>query len=289
MRWGHAPLRRSSAAVRGITSDQLHVRLAPAQVPVELDPVVALFNGMLVQLESSFARLTHFSAGIAHELRTPVTSLATQTQVALSKSRDAQAYREVLYSSLEELERMGKMIADMLFLAQADNHLSKPERQEVDLQDQVRALFDYFEAWAEEAGVRLQLEGQAHAVLGDPLMLRRALSNLIANAPRHTPGGQTISVTLAAASDTVEVRVSNPGPDIPPQHLAHRFDRFYRVDPARRHEGGRAGLGLAIVKSIVQVHGGEVGVSSAHSTTSFLIRLPLLDRLALRLSDPGLS
>ncbi|MEO7938574.1 MAG: histidine kinase dimerization/phospho-acceptor domain-containing protein, partial [Burkholderiaceae bacterium] len=114
VRWGHTPLRRISTAVRGITSEHLHVRLNPDEVPIELDPLVTSFNQMLDRLQASFARLTHFTADIAHELRTPVTNLTTQAQVALSRSRDPAAYREVLYSSLEEFERMGKMIGDML-------------------------------------------------------------------------------------------------------------------------------------------------------------------------------
>ncbi|MDH3459872.1 MAG: heavy metal sensor histidine kinase, partial [Burkholderiaceae bacterium] len=177
VRWGHAPLRNISATVRGITSEQLHVRIESAAVPVELNPLVKSFNAMLDQLQASFNRLTHFTADIAHELRTPVTNLTTQTQVALTKARDPAAYREVLYSSLEELDRMGKMIGNMLFLAQADNDLSKPEMATVDLAVEVRALFDYFEAWAEDADVALKLEGSAPAVHGDRLMLRRALSN----------------------------------------------------------------------------------------------------------------
>ena len=157
VRWGHAPLRRIGATVRGITSEHLHVRLEPAEVPIKLDPLVTSFNQMLDRLQASFTRLSHFTADVAHELRTPVTSLTTQTQVALSKSRDPAAYREVLYSGLEELERIRKMIGDMLFLAQADSRLAQHEPSAVDLGGEARALFDYFEAWAEGAGVELVL------------------------------------------------------------------------------------------------------------------------------------
>tara|TARA_B100001105_G_scaffold192555_1_gene156619 strand:+ start:34161 stop:35585 length:1425 start_codon:yes stop_codon:yes gene_type:complete len=275
VRWGHAPLRRISATVRGVTSDQLHLRLSPSEVPVELDPLVTSFNEMLDQLQTSFAQLTHFSADIAHELRTPVTNLTTQTQVALSKARSSEAYREVLYSSLEELEHMGKMIGDMLYLAQSDHHLSRPDLSEVNLAAEVRALFDYFEAWAEEAGVELTLAGAAPAVRGDRSMLRRALSNLIANALRYTPRGRQLSVTLSAAGSSVEVAVANPGHDIPAEHLPHLFDRFYRVDPARQHKGDGVGLGLAIVKSIIEAHGGKVRVESSAGLTRFFIVMPL--------------
>lgn len=273
VRWGHAPLRRIGAAMRGITSAHLHVRLDARESPIELDPLVGSFNAMLDELQASFARLRHFSADIAHELRTPVTNLTTSTQVALSKARDPEAYSEVLYASLEELDRMAKMIGDMLFLAQAEQPLDPRSLAPVDLGAETRALFDYFEAWAEEAGVSLQLEGTAPAVRGDRLMLRRALSNLIANGLRYTANGQALTVALATAGDAVEVQVRNPGA-IPAEHLPKLFDRFYRADPARQHKGEGAGLGLAIVKSIVQAHGGSVGASSHAGTTRFRLQLP---------------
>jgi two-component system heavy metal sensor histidine kinase CusS len=274
VRWGHAPLRRVGATVSGITSERLHVRLAPAEVPAELAPLVVSFNAMLDQLEASFTRLTNFTSDIAHELRTPVTSLSTQTQVALSRVREPAAYREVLYLSLEELERMGKMIGDMLYLAQADNRQAQPEMRAVDLAAEVRALFDYFEALAEEQGVGLALAGDAPPVTGNQLMLRRALSNLITNALRYTPRGQAVKVSLSALPGAVDIIVENPGPEISAEHLPKVFDRFYRTDPARQRMGDGAGLGLSIVRAIAHVHGGSVSVTSGRGRTCFTLRLP---------------
>ncbi|SCC94112.1 sensory histidine kinase in two-component regulatory system with CusR, senses copper ions [Thiomonas sp. X19] len=272
--WGHAPIRRISDRMRSVTSEQLHVRLDPGQVPIELAELVSSFNAMLERIEESFRRLSHFAADIAHELRTPVTNLSTQTQVALSKARSLEAYREILYSNLEEYERMGKMIGDMLFLAQADRDLIRPELADVDLADEVQGLFEYFEAWAEDRGVALALRGEAPSVRGDRLMLRRALSNLMSNAIRHTPSGQTVAVTLARGADWIEVQMENPGPEIPAEHLPRIFDRFHRVDPSRQRKGDGAGLGLAIVKSIVEAHGGAVSAVSAAGRTRFLVKLP---------------
>jgi len=274
VRWGHAPLRRISATVRGITSDQLHVRLEPTDAPAELGPLLASFNEMLEQLEASFTRLTHFTSDIAHELRTPITNLTTQTQVALSKSRDPGAYREVLYSSLEELERMGKMVGDMLYLAQADQCLAGPETTAVDLRAEAGALFDYFEAWAEEIGVALVVDGHAPAVLGNRLMLRRALSNLISNALRYSPRGTALTISLIKRQGLVELSVENAGPEIAAEHLPKLFDRFFRVDPARQRKDEGAGLGLAIVKAIVEAHGGTVIARSSGGLTRFILRLP---------------
>ena len=279
VRWGHAPLRRISSTIRGVTSDHLHVRLAPGDVPIELEPLAASFNEMRNQLQASFLRLTHFSADIAHELRTPVTNLTTQTQVALSKARDPEAYREVLYSGLEEMERLGKMIGDMLYLAQADNQLSTPEMVDIDLASEVGALFDFFEALAEDQGIKLEVAGSAPMIRGDRLMIRRALSNLISNAPRYTARGDAIRVQLEDLGQSVRVRVLNRGPTIAPAHLANLFDRFYRADPSRQRKGDGAGLGLAIVRSIVEAHSGKVGVESADGETSFWMTFPVASRV----------
>ncbi len=282
VRWGHAPIRRLSGAIGGVGPDQLHRRLEAGEVPVELEHLVLSFNRMLERLQQSFERLSHFSADIAHELRTPVTNLTTHTQVALAKPRPAEAYREVLYDSLDELERLGKMIGDMLFLAQSEQPGAKPEVAAVDLAVEVRALFDYFDAWAEALDVRLCLVGAESCVQGDRAMLRRALANLISNGLRHTPAGQCLTVRLAQVDASVRVDVENPGPDIAAEHLPRLFDRFYRADPARRrsrvgdgdNNDGGVGLGLAIVKSIVAAHGGAVNARSGGGTTCFSVLLP---------------
>ncbi|MHB1198941.1 MAG: Cu(+)/Ag(+) sensor histidine kinase [Polaromonas sp.] len=274
VRQGHAPLRKISAKIRGITSERLHVRLKPEAVPIELAGLVASFNDMLERIEAGFGRLSNFSADIAHELRTPVTNLTTQTQVALSQTRSADEYREVLYSNLEEFERMSKMIGDMLFLAKAENDQRGLKLIDVDIANEVKGLFDYYEAWAEDREVSLKCEGSAPPVKADPPMLRRALGNLLTNAIRYTPRGGAVTVKLSASAQGTVICVQNPGEEIACVHLPRLFDRFYRVDPARQHKGEGAGLGLAIVKSIVQSHQGVVRVSSENSMTRFEIELP---------------
>ena len=268
---GNAPLRRLGARMRDIGSEQLDARLDPDQVPVELAGLVAAFNAMLERIERGYERLRGVSVDIAHELRTPVTNLRTQTQVALSRARDADAYREVLYSNLEEFERMSAMISDMLFLAQSEHALPAPD--EVDLALEVHALFEYFEAWADEQGVALRLHGAAQ-VRGDRAMLRRALSNLLRNAVHHSARGGAVDVTLAADAQRVRVDVCNAGAAIAAEHLPHLFERFYRADPSRRRNGEGAGLGLAIVKSIVELHRGVVAARCADGRTCFSVELP---------------
>ncbi|AUD78862.1 two-component sensor histidine kinase [Kangiella profundi] len=268
---GHAPLRALSKVIQNVQADHLDVRLDTDTIPAELITLVDSFNRMISRLEESFDKLSHFSADIAHELRTPLTNLITQTQVGLSKSRSHDEYRELLYSSLEEQERLTKMVNDMLWLAQSENGLLRPDREKLELVQEVEATFEFLEALAEEKGIRFQVQGKPTAFVGDRAMLRRALSNLLSNALRFTSEGGMVQVNIWQASNAVYLRVKNPGPTIDSAHLPHLFDRFYRVDPSRQRQSEGAGLGLAIVKSIVEAHNGTISVSSAYGITSFTI------------------
>lgn len=274
VRQGHGPLRQMVEQIRRISANELNTRLSPESVPGELSALALSFNEMLGRMEDAFLRLSNFSADIAHELRTPVTNLMTQTQVALSQARSAAEYQEILYSNMEEYERMAQMIGDMLFLAKADNGLNPPNAVDIELENEVRNLFDYYGAWAEERHVSLTLDGAAH-VHGDRLMLRRALGNLLANAIRHTPPGKGVHVQLGSTTSDVVIVVENPGAPIPAEHLSRIFDRFYRIDPSRQRSGEGAGLGLAIVRSIVESHGGKVAATSGEAGTRFSVTLPV--------------
>ncbi len=277
VRWGHIPIHRANEKIRAITSSKLYLRLDPKAVPVELEETIASFNDMLGRIEDGFEQLANFSADIAHELRTPVTNLTTQTEVALGQARSADEYREILYSNLEEFGRLNRMINDMLFLAQTENDPGNLNLESVVLEDAVRGLFEYFEALVEERGVKLELRGRTTPIRGDREMLRRALSNLISNAIRYTPSGETITVRFSQNDRDVIISVENPGEKIPPEELSRIFNRFYRVGHAAHRKGEGAGLGLAIVKSIVEAHGGSVSALSDEKLTKFYILLPLTE------------
>ena len=276
VRWGHMPIRRANDKIRGITSSKLHVRLEPREVPIELAETIQSFNAMLDRIEQGYSRVASVSADIAHELRTPVTNLTTQTEVALGQTRSAENYREILYSNLEELSRLNRMINDMLFLAQTENATENLHRETVKLDEIIQGLFEYFEAWVEDQGISLQLSGHTVAITADPDMLRRAISNLLSNAIRYTPRGASVIVRLYQDTGTTTVSVENPGQKIRPEELELLFTRFYRGDPSRRRQTEGAGLGLAIVKTIAEAHGGTVRAESDDRTTRFLIVLPLL-------------
>ncbi|PJB03346.1 MAG: two-component sensor histidine kinase, partial [Hydrogenophilales bacterium CG_4_9_14_3_um_filter_63_34] len=270
---GLRPLRRMTDMAAGLSASRLNERLPEAGLPPEIQNLATAFNAMLDRLEESFRRLSEFSSDIAHELRTPVSNLLIQTHVALGRSRSAEEYREVLLSSAEEYERLARMIGDMLFLAKADNRLIAPSQESVDLAAEASGLVEFYGILAEERGIRLQVAGRATAA-GDRLMLRRALSNLLSNAIRHSPAGGTVTVRLDSDAAGSVVTVENQGA-IPAEHLPRLFDRFFTGDPVRRAGGEGVGLGLAIVRSIVEVHGGEITAESEGGLTRFAIHLPM--------------
>ncbi len=272
-RLGLKPLRALARVSASVTADKLDQRLAPEQLPIELQAPVLAFNAMLARLEHSFRRLSEFSSDIAHELRTPISNLMMQTQVALSKERNANDYREVLYSNLEEYERLARMVSDMLLLAKSDHGLLALQREELDLAQELDELLEFFEPLASDKPLRLVRRGQAR-LQGDRLMLRRAFSNLLSNAIRHAPAGSRVTVSLTDDERGVGVSVANPGPPIPAEQLPRLFDRFYRVDAARQHQSEGAGLGLAITRSIIEALGGSLAVRSDTHQTLFSSRFP---------------
>jgi len=229
----------------------------------------------MARMEEAFNRLSDFSVDLAHELRTPISNLMMQTQVALSQPRTGAEYQETLASNVEEFERLSVMIADMLFIARAEQGLIVPRRQPVNLAVEVHHLIDFFDALADEKKVRLSLTGEG-IVSGDALMLRRAIANLLSNALRHTPVGGEVRITLAPdeRGGGTRLTVENTGTSIPPEHLPKLFDRFYRADPSRHQEGEGAGLGLSIARSIVRAHGGDL-TAHASPTAGACFRMTL--------------
>lgn len=272
-RHGLQPVHDMATVAEGITAQKIKERLPTEYLPAELRSLSASFNNMLNRLEDALARLSDFSSDIAHELRTPLNNLMTQTQVSLAKERTAEEYRDVLFSNMEEYERLARMIGDMLFLAKADNGQIVPHAETIFLADEVHALFDFYDALAAEKQVNLACTGTAD-VMGDRLMLRRALSNLMSNAIRHASPGSTIHVTLKAIQDKVEIKIINQGDTLTPDLLSRIFERFYRADASRYRVDEGAGLGLAITRSIVLAHRGEITATSEAGVTCFHMALP---------------
>jgi two-component system heavy metal sensor histidine kinase CusS len=232
-------------------------------LPAELHTLADTFNQMLDRLEGSFVRLSRCSADLAHELRTPVYSLRGEVEVALSKPRTLEEYREVLGSNLEECGRLAHMIDRLLFLARAENPETQVKKETCDVRQELAAVCEFYGLSASEAGVRLTaaVEEKVQADL-DRALFQRAVGNVVANALAHTPPGG--SVTLIATGDdrSTCIEVADTGCGIPAAHLPHVFDRFYRGDPTRSSKNGSVGLGLAIARSIMDLHGGTVEIAS---------------------------
>lgn len=268
---GHSPLRKLSRKIETISADHLDARISSEEVPMELLTLVDSFNVMLQKLEDGFVRLSFFSADIAHELRTPITNLTTQTQVMLSRPRNNEQYTEMLYSNLEEFERMTKMVSDMLLLAQTEHGLIKPNKENIDVNSEIKDLLEYFELLADERNISLQLIGPTVTANCDKTMFRQALSNLISNAVRYSPVDNDIVIETKETSEQVSISVINHGETISKAHISRLFDRFYRTDPSRKRDGQGAGLGLTIAKAVIEINSGKIKAESSNNHTIFEI------------------
>lgn len=261
-RKGMRPLAEITRAAQHITAAQLHERITVSRWPVELAQLAAAFDAMLDRLEDSFTRLSQFSGDLAHELRTPINNLRGEAEVALARARTAEEYQQILESSLEEHERLSRMIDGLLFLARADNPKAAVERVRFDARKEIEAVREFYEALAGEEQVQVVCEGHAW-LTGDPTLFRRAVNNLLANALKHTPAGGNVRIAVRALDDqTVDVSVHDTGCGIAPEHLPKIFDRFYRVGLLRSKVSSGTGLGLAIVQSIMRLHGGTASIQS---------------------------
>lgn len=275
VRRGLRPLHDMARTAYQISADRLGERLEEVHVPPELRRFAAAFNAMLARLEDSFNRLAAFSSDLAHELRTPISNLLGQTQVALTRTRTVDDYRRVLESNLEEFDSLSRMIADMLFLARADHELVTLRTATLNLRAELDKLASFYEAHAQERSVRIVCAGEGRINADRPLV-QRAVGNLLSNAIRHTPPNGEVRLRAARVDHgAVTVSVSNPGHGIPSEHLGRIFDRFYRIDGARGSVQEGAGLGLAIVRSIMVLHGGRVSVESVpDGITTFTLHFP---------------
>lgn len=272
-RRGMRPLRRLATQTASIGVGTLSTRLQRRDTPQELDALVTSINAMLDRLERGFTQLQQVSADMAHDLRTPIGNLLGQTEVGLSHSRDLAYYQRLLGSNFEELQRLSKMIDNMLFLARSEHADHAVDRRWLAVDDEFERIADYFEGLADERGVRIEREGDGD-VLADPQLLRRAMANLLANAVRHAHEGSAIRLIAEQQAHATLLHVENRGATIEPAHLERLFDRFYRADASRQRSSESSGLGLSIVRSIMQLHGGAWRVTSEDGVTRFTLVFP---------------
>ncbi|MBD9440035.1 MULTISPECIES: heavy metal sensor histidine kinase [Pseudomonas] len=270
---GLLPVRRLARHAHGIGVGNLGERLDSHGAPRELLPMIDAFNAMLDRLSKGFVQLGQVSTDMAHELRTPINNLLGETQVALQQHRSIDAYQQLLASNVEELERLARMLDNMLFLARTDPSSALKQRQELDAADEMQRMADYFEGPAADVGIHIRAGGSG-VIWAEPMLLRRALANLCANAIKYGAPHSELIIDATPCAEGIRLSVHNHGPTIPAEHLPRLFERFYRVDESRERSANSNGLGLSIVATIMQLHNGTCSASSQDGVTRFELVFP---------------
>ena len=276
--WGFAPLSTIVQRMKGIHPERLSERVIVSDMPLELRPLAESYNSMMAKLESNFESLSRFSDNIAHELRTPIATLSTQTQVMLTKPRESDEYIEQLHHQHDTLKQLSAMINDMLLLAKTQKELSDSQISHVDIESLITKLIDYYEMIAEDREIIFEKSGDFKTVLGDKGLLQRLFANLMSNAIYYAASNSTIMISATVLTSSTSLNA--PKDDIQsPEQLWLRitmtnrldkplnqieadklFERFYRHDKTNTMHSG-TGLGLSIVQAIANAHNGKVSIT----------------------------
>ena len=273
-----APVDALTRTARNISGHNLATRLETLDTGDELQRLSDTLNEMLDRIEKAFLRVTQFTGDASHELRTPISLIRTEAEVALRRPRDVDAYRETLQQILKEAERTSVLIEDLLALARSDSGHEALLLQPLELTGWLRDCMQEWKSRAAVAGHTLTLRSPEVGpvwVVADNSGLRRALNALLDNAVKYTPAPGLIDVSLEELAQQAIVSVRDNGIGIPPAEQTKVFERFYRVDKARGRAAGGAGLGLAIARWIIEQHGGSITVESAANKGSrFSLEIP---------------
>jgi heavy metal sensor kinase len=271
-----APLQSMAEQARHITHSNLDTRLDAGTAAEELAVLAGSFNELLSRLDQSFDHMRRFVADASHELRTPISIIRGEADVALAHERSAEEYRQTLTIILDESRRLSRLVDDLLNLARADAGRVKLQVEEFYLNDLLGECCRSAQSLANARGVTLECRCREDvAFRGDEVLVRRMAMNLIDNAIRYTPNGGSVTASLEAGATSVEIRISDTGTGISADAAPHVFERFYRGDKARSRQDGGFGLGLAIVKWIAESHQGGVELESQPGVGStFTVTLP---------------
>ncbi len=272
-----SPLGNMAYRAEQITAERLDQRLPVDNPEDELGHLARVFNSVLNRLQQSFIQLRQFTSDASHELRTPLAAIRSVGEVGLQKSRTAAEYKDTIGSMLEEVNRLTKLVENLLTLSRADSGQIELNFSVFPLLDLVKQVIGIFEVLADERKQTLIVSGDSLLkVRADALLLRQALINVLHNAMKYSPAGGEISVVVASgASGFAAVRVSDSGPGIPLEHRSRIFDRFYRVDAGRTRDMGGAGLGLSIASWAITTQDGTLRVDDEGEGATFTIELPL--------------
>ncbi|HVY72299.1 MAG TPA: ATP-binding protein, partial [Verrucomicrobiae bacterium] len=269
------PVSAISATAAKIAGGDLSQRIDGGDTDSELGQLAGVLNSTFSRLDAAFTQQARFTSDAAHELRTPVAVMLTQTQSALHRERTAPEYRETLEACQRAAQRMRRLIESLLELARLDAGQEQPRRRRFDLTKTALECVDLLRPLAAERRVQLECDTAPVECSGDPDRLAQVITNLVANAIHHNEPNGDVRVTTRKENGVVICAVADKGQGIAPEHLEHIFERFYRADLARTSAVGRTGLGLAITQAIVRAHGGTVEVASeVGKGTTFTVRFP---------------
>jgi heavy metal sensor kinase len=272
-----APVDALVRTAREVSGANLNSRLQKLETGDELQRLSDTLNEMLDRIETAFLRITQFTADASHELRTPVSLIRTEAELALRRSRGEAEYKESLRHILLEAERTTALIEQLLSLARTDSGREALHMQPVDLSQTLRGVVD---GWQQVAAIRelqftANIDDHAAVVMGDETLLRRLVDILLDNAFKYTPSPGSVRLSFEQKGDRAVITVQDSGVGIAQEHQSKIFERFYRVDKARSRAQGGAGLGLAIAQWIVARHGGSIAVESCPGGGStFRVELP---------------
>lgn len=280
LRRGLFPLRALAQQSANVSTQNWDVDVDLARQPDELKPLIEALNEMLGRLRRSFVQQREFLGNAAHELKTPVAVLKSTLQTLNLKPRTTAEYRQGLDSALEDLERLEKLLQWMLRLARAEQWASGSARTDIsviELTDTCEEAVTRMAGLARQRSVSVQLhKDERSPVRADPEDLQIIWVNLLDNAIRYSPEHATVELHIVHVDDRTRVRVSDCGPGIPHEEIAHVFERFHRGDPSRTRDTGGFGLGLALAKAFTEAYGGTIQLDREVQTgTSVIVELPL--------------
>jgi two-component system OmpR family sensor kinase len=270
------PVLHISRMTDRITADRLDLRIPARPVDDELGLLIRTINTMIARLQLSFGQIREFSMGVAHELKTPLTIMKGEAELALSHPGSGPDTQRLAALTLEETARMSRIVDDLLTLARGDAGQIIIEHRPVQLDAIISEVHEDTIILATDRNLRVELlRNDPGLIPGDAARLRQLFRVLITNAVQYTDPGGTIRLQSVEAADGFTVTVEDTGIGIPAESLDRIFERFYRVDPARTRMGGGSGLGLAIARWIVDAHRGSITVTSTPGKGScFTVRLP---------------
>lgn len=270
-----APIDRITRMARAIEASSLDQRLPHPGVEDEIGRLVETLNRMIERLEQSFGAMKRFTADASHELRNPLAIMRNTLDVVLEKPRTADEQQGALESLGEDVDRLRKIVEDLLLLARADTGRLVMEKETVRLDSLAQALTEAYQPRAQERALSLDVEVSGPAeVCGDERWLYQLLSNLLDNALQFTPSGGRVMVAVCTLPETVRLLVRDTGPGVPEDSLERIFERFYQTDPSQTQKHG-AGLGLAITAWIAESHGGRITVANnLGGGACFTVELP---------------